>query len=430
MTKTTSQKGEGIGESGTAPVTATVEKLFPMELLSLPVEVSKAYFHTRIFEHPHFVTASNRILQAILHPAGRNVVSLYGPAGAGKSQVLIEVQKDLDKILNREIDKDTGRLAFARLQVPPVENGKLVWRDLYFDYLRALLDDLSLDYKMDFETRGIRALGTGTNSTYIEVDKNISIHKLRGAVITGLQNRLPKAVFMDRAQNLTRIGNGTPARLGDQLDVLQYIAEQSATVHVLAGNYDLHKLVETHNTPTTDIHLPAYRLYKRADLEAFIDVLTTFEAFLPIAEELNFKYDMHYFYRGCLGCIGTLKQWVEQALAYALANAKVKRGVRVLAKPFKTYLDEALLSQSKMCEMIDAIMSEDSREIRVQDEYQTKYLGYEHGMALHPADNAPTPNLTGKDKTRKAPSKGTQPWRRKPGRDATGQHTQNTPLSA
>ncbi len=402
---------------------------FPGKLLSLPAADSKAYFHTQIFDHPHFETAIDKVLQAILYPAGRYVVSLYGPAGAGKSQVLIEVQKELAKMLKRELDQDTGRLAFARFQVPPVESGKSVWSDVYTAYLRGLLDCM-FDYKVDLETRGIRAISTGANSTYIEVDKNIQIHKLRRAVITGVQNRRPKAVFMDRAQNLTRIGNGSPGRLGDQLGVLQFIAEQTETVHVMAGNYDLRTLLGHHDTPTTDIHLPAYRLYIDEDIKAFIDVLTTFEAHLPIAEELDFRNDMRFFYGGCLGCIGTLKQWLEQALAVALAQATVQRGVRKLTKPFRYYLEEALLSKSKMCEMMDAIMSEDSREIQVQNDYQTKLLSYEHGIALPRAGSAPMPNLTGKKNKTKSKGIGNKPFRRSLGRDAVGERAQNTSLTA
>jgi hypothetical protein len=398
---------------------------FPIELLSQPIELSKDYFHNKVFDHAHFETALDKTLQAILDPAGRYIVSLYGPSGVGKSQILYEIQKLLIKMLKRELEMDTGRLAFVSFQVPPVEGGKPVWTDVYTSYLRGLLDRM-LDDKVELETRGIRAIRTSStgSDTFVEIDKNVQIPKLRRAVIVGVRNRRPKAVFMDEAQNLTRTGNGSVERLRDQMAVLQFLADQTKTVHVLAGNYDLRRLLEQGDIVcrrTTDIHVPAYRLYNREDVDEFNDMLSTFQAHLPVAEELDFRKDMEYFYGGCLGCIGTLKQWLEQALAQALANATVKRGVRRLSKPFRYYLDAALLSQSKMCEMIDAILTEDRRQVEVQSNYQDKRLRFEQGIAQPPRAIALGPNLKGKVKNAKPKAKGTKPFRRSPGRDAVGQ---------
>ena len=73
-------------------------------------------------------------------------------------------------------------------------------------------------------------------------------------------------------------------RLLDQLDVIKSIANQTKTVHVLLGTYELlafRNLNAQLSRRSIDIHLPRYRVEDPVDRQMFINIVKTFEKALP-----------------------------------------------------------------------------------------------------------------------------------------------------
>jgi hypothetical protein len=287
------------------------KKAFPSELLSLPIQASLDYFEAKVFEHRTFLKALDAAMDAINCPAEAYLLGIYGPTGAGKTTLLKEIQKELVRKFAAALTEDLGRLIWVYFRVPGPDSGRSLWTDVYTEYLSGLADPL-LYGKIDFRTKGIKMNEDGE----MQVDKT-EIQKLRRAVERGIRQRKPKVVELDEAQHLTRIASGSPDRLRDQIDVLKRLADQTQTMHLLAGNYELKALLNAGDQTcrrTHDIHLPAYREYNGEDVEEFKNMLYTFSYHLPITEEVDLVADWEYMYEGCVGCIGTLKQWLERTL--------------------------------------------------------------------------------------------------------------------
>ncbi|MEA2575449.1 MAG: hypothetical protein QOH93_2747, partial [Chloroflexia bacterium] len=179
---------------------ASGEKAFPKELLSLPHQASLDYFVTKVFEHRIFQKALADAMDAILCPAGSYLLGIYGPTGAGKTTLLKEIQKELKRRFVAELVEQLGRLIYVYFRVPGPDSGRSLWTDVYIEYLIGLADPL-LYGKIDFRTKGI----TMNEEGEMKIDTATQIQKLRRAVERGVRQRRPKVVEVDEAQHLTRI---------------------------------------------------------------------------------------------------------------------------------------------------------------------------------------------------------------------------------
>jgi hypothetical protein len=115
--------------------------------------------------------------------------------------------------------------------------------------------------------------------------------------------------------------------------------------------------------------MPAYRAYNKQDVEEFQTMLYTFSCHLPVLEDVDLVADWEYMYDGCLGCIGTLQQWLERALYRALNASELKHGTRHLVKPFRHYLDLCPVPEEKRTEMMESIIQYDNLEMEAEGKY-------------------------------------------------------------
>jgi hypothetical protein len=133
-----------------------------------------------------------------------------------------------------------------------------------------------------------------------------------------IRYRKPVAVMIDEAQHLGKIPSGR--RLLDQLDVIKSIANQTKTVHVLLGTYELlafRNLNAQLSRRSIDIHLPRYRAEDPEDRQMFINIVKTFEKALPFEGSSDLVADWEFLYERSLGCIGILKEWLVRAATVA-----------------------------------------------------------------------------------------------------------------
>jgi hypothetical protein len=116
----------------------------------------------------------------------------------------------------------------------------------------------------------------------------------------------------------------TVRRLLDQLDVIKSIANQTQTVHVLYGTYDLlafRNLNGQLSRRSIDVHFPRYRAESAIDRKAFMSVLNSFAQQLPIPDPPDLAHDwessraQHWLCR-------VLKQWLVRALSVALRTGE------------------------------------------------------------------------------------------------------------
>src|SRR5437667_4475244 len=163
--------------------------------------------------------------------------------------------------------------------------------------------------------------------------------------------------MIDEAQHFGKIASGR--RLLDQLDVMKSIANQTKTVHVLYGTYDLlafRNLNGQLSRRSVDVHFPRYRVEVADDRKAFISVLRSFAQQLPLAETPDLARDWEFLYERSIGCVGVLKQWLIRALSVALRTGEA------------TLSRSNLETQAPSVAQADKIISEASEgEMRLMD---------------------------------------------------------------
>jgi hypothetical protein len=150
----------------------------------------------------------------------------------------------------------------------------------------------------------------------------------RYAVEQAIRYRRPVAVMIDEAQHLGKISSGR--RLLDQLDVVKSIANQTKTVHVLFGTYDLlafRNLNGQLSRRSVDVHLGRYRAEDSEDRQTFINVVQSFEKELAFEDQSDLVSDWEFLYERSLGCVGILKEWLVRA-----ATVASRKGARRLTR--------------------------------------------------------------------------------------------------
>jgi len=71
---------------------------------------------------------------------------------------------------------------------------------------------------------------------------------------------------------------------------------------------------------SVDVHFPRYDIRVEDDVEAFRNLLFTFQGGLPLEEEPDLDARWYYFYERSIGCVGVLKDWLRRAYEDALKD--------------------------------------------------------------------------------------------------------------
>ncbi len=290
-------------------------------------------FQSFTMAHPLLLEVKERLLGAIKSAAPGSLILVLGPTGVGKTTLRLKVEQLLTQELLATLESDRGRIPFVSVNTMPSLNGNFSWKDHFARMLRQMNEPL-IDEKLNGE-RNSRGQFTPAPRVGFE---------LQYAVEQALRHRRPSAVFLDEAQHLGRVASGR--KLADQLDVIKSMANQTKIVHVLLGTYELlalRNLSGQLSRRSLDIHFCRYRCENKHDLEVFRNIVLTFQAQLPLAEQCDLSPWMDLLYERSIGCVGILKEWLMRAVAAALAARK--------ATLLKKHLEETALLASQ-CEKI------------------------------------------------------------------------------
>jgi len=124
--------------------------------------------------------------------------------------------------------------------------------------------------------------------------------------------------LIDEAQHLTKISSGR--RLQGQMDVLKSLANQTGSLLVLIGTYELltfQGLSGQLSRRSVSVHFPRYSV-REEDQKAFQSVLYGFQQRLPVLEEPDLLKHWEFCYVRSIGCAGILKDWLVRALARSM----------------------------------------------------------------------------------------------------------------
>jgi energy-coupling factor transporter ATP-binding protein EcfA2 len=287
---------------------------FPRELLERPWAERLEYFRAFTLAHPLLLKIKDQLMATISESEPNSLVFVFGPTGVGKTTLRMKVEQIITNELRSELEQDSGRIPVVGVAAIAPESGRFCWSEHFRRLLLAMNEPLS-ECKRDAETLYIRQRSTfGSKSTIAEY---------RHAVEQALRFRRPAAVMIDEAQHLSKMASGR--RLLDQLDVIKSIANETRTVHVLFGTYDLlafRNLNGQLSRRSVDVHFPRYRADSASEGQVFVNILQSFARHLPLPEPADLAAEWEFLYERSIGCVGILKPWLTRTLHSVLRRGE------------------------------------------------------------------------------------------------------------
>src|SRR5258708_18001269 len=262
-------------------------------------------------------------MNAVRGAEPNSLIFVFGPTGVGKTTLRLKIEQSIVSELLSELHEDLTKIPVVSVEAVAPESGSFNWRDHYTRLLHQL-DEPLIDRKLNRQLEGVPP---GSNRHFMPTSRAVG-SEYRYAVEQAIRYRRPVAVMIDEAQHLGKIASGR--RLLDQLDVIKSIANQTKTVHVLFGTYDLlafRNLNGQLSRRSIDVHLARYRAEDPEDRQIFINIVRSFEKELPFEEPSDLVRDWEFLYERSLGCVGVLKEWFVRA-----ATVASRKGSRKLTR--------------------------------------------------------------------------------------------------
>lgn len=280
-------------------------------------------FSKFLVPHKVFVECERDILRRVARPGVSNILSVVGPSGAGKTQLLNEVGGALlASPAPSRPDPSADSAAAARPHLPVVyvtANSGRTFESRFKNLLKQILKQVNGVATKLGEVRADSSPTLGRPSHFLD---HIPIAQLEELVRSGLRERQVRAVLVDEAQHLAQSADADDWQLvGNGLKLLGSI---SGTLIVLFGTSEvlsLPSLTSALGRRTKAIHLRRYHwnnsLYPH-DVGEFESVVAAFASGWPdvLPVDLLLK-NLPYVYTGCVGCVGTFYGWIYDAMALA-----------------------------------------------------------------------------------------------------------------
>jgi hypothetical protein len=273
-----------------------------------PLLRAKEQLEKRLLEHERFGQALDRIRTAILFPTDAKLLFIIGPTGVGKSRLFRKAQSEVIKILGESLLEDKERIPHVAFEVPDVQIGNFNWKSFYHAYL----DELRLPLLPNKELLG--------ELPRVSPDKGWDYVLMRA-----LEHRRPAVTFLDEANHLCQVTSGQLLR--HQMDKIKSLANRSNVLHICFGTYDLARLINLSSQlarRSEIFHFSRYRAESREDMNNFEAAVGKFQPCLPIAHNIDLRTQVKFLHENTIGCVGTLKTWLMEALAHAYREKRTE----------------------------------------------------------------------------------------------------------
>ncbi|MBI2518165.1 MAG: ATP-binding protein [Opitutae bacterium] len=333
------------------------------------------------------------------------IVLVSGPTGAGKTTLREEFCRALETLAAGEIAIDPEIVPYGGCAVKAPGPTAFSWKDTYLQMLRSLHHPFA-DSRLMAPPPDAEKAQQILKPLSPEAAQRLSNDRLFRRLQRTIQHRRPKALIFDEAQHLLRVASSQS--LVNQLEHIKYIADETQTLHVLFGTYELTSLMDLSSALIRRrevVHFPRY-IYDANDpagsLEGFAKVVAEFARDLQNACDFELLEEVPYLYQGSVGCVGVLRDWLFRAFTKSTGapGRKITKGI----------LEQTILASSDRLELIkDAKAGEKYFSSRsLCDEEYLKELGF---LALEDS----SPGATAGE----AP-KASKPFTRTPHNDQTG----------
>ncbi|WP_413176394.1 AAA family ATPase [Anabaena azotica] len=289
-------------------------------------------FKEYAISHPQLAQVDMLLMGAIREPAGFAHVLVYGPSGVGKTTMIRQITRRLNGttveqngshgVLSSSYrNGNVSPMPLLLVETRPPDGGVFNRADYYRTALRLLGEPfyerrmmVDIDAEQTWEKKG-----RGRSKTAQFNDSP----ELRQALEEAMSKRSVKAVILDEAQHLMKIGSGASGgKLLDQLDWIKSMTNVTGVLHILIGTYELlnfRNLSGQASRRGLDIHFPRYLFQNEQDRQDFQGVLLALLRQVPLQVDIPaLMQHWFYFYERSIGCVGVLKDWLIRAVAAAL----------------------------------------------------------------------------------------------------------------
>ncbi len=279
--------------------------------------------------HPHLAKVDRALMRAIAEPAGFAHVLVYGPSGVGKTTMINQIARRLNgrfqiPSISTKRGRNKGQLTpmpLLLLETRPSDGTTFNRADYYRTALKLLGEPfyerrllVDVDTEQAWEKKGrSRTKASQFNES----------PELRHALEEALARREVRAVILDEAQHLMKVGSGRGAgKLLDQLDWIKSMTNVTGVLHILIGTYELlnfQNLSGQASRRGLEVHFPRYLFQHEQDRLDFQGVLLALLKQVPLHTDIEtLMQQWFYFYERSIGCVGVLKDWLIRTVAATL----------------------------------------------------------------------------------------------------------------
>jgi energy-coupling factor transporter ATP-binding protein EcfA2 len=293
------------------------EQGFPPELLTQSAQNRLDYFKSpdKTVMHRNLKLAYDQVRRAIREPAGASIILVMGPSGVGKTTLLRLVEKNILEESLPQMELNPGWIPIVCVEAVAPGKDTFRWKDFYKRTLIAI-DEPLIKEKISYGEDGIRRDSEGK----LIVKSRATEDSLRLAMEQALSHRRPYTLAVDEFQDIGKMASQKV--LEAHMDCIKSAVNTTKIPWTGFGTYQLKEFLDLSpqlSRRTRIIHLPRYRLEDDLDIKEFKRVLKHLLCRMPLPETpLLVKKYWEYCYERSIGCIGTLKGWLVQALDLAL----------------------------------------------------------------------------------------------------------------
>ncbi|KVK96204.1 hypothetical protein WJ45_19990 [Burkholderia ubonensis] len=257
------------------------------------------------------------------------MIILTGPAGVGKSVACESLVQNLIKAHFQQFPDDTQTIPAIMVEAAGPRTDRFDWCELDRAILQALQIPM-IDATLPMVTRTID--GRLVDVPLVESRSHPTSRSLRARFRLALDQRNPVALVIDEASNI--LTSPKPADVKRQANVLKTIINTSKTRLILTGAYDLYELATKSGQLARRSPIIHFEPYCRDNLEGFTKAVLTFQQYLPFDEPFCLEPHIPELFLQSLGCVGLLKNILDEAVDLAISEGKKNITVSMLRRGY------------------------------------------------------------------------------------------------
>ena len=275
----------------------------PREIVQASTAIRHDYFKSRTVLHAKMKLLLALLLRLITKKIP--LVFVFGPSGIGKSKLVEQIVRYLINLYMDLLNQDREWIPVAVNEIDE-KSERYSWREFYHGGLRAIREPL-IDEKI--------LPRSGLNESYIPTGR-ATVDRWGNAYCDSYQMRRLLVALVDNANMLDVIPTRNKEAVTNPL-----IGLSKVVPHFLFGTYTLFNLRNLNGQIARRakiLHYSRYHWNHPKENAEFQIALNGFANHLPLDVRPDLIEDCEYLFRGCLGCIGLLQEWLLRALDEAM----------------------------------------------------------------------------------------------------------------